>query len=122
MPSSVGHPRTRLVLALLALLSLARAPQLGGQVISGEIDGKVTNLSGALVPGATLTITDLSTKRLVRTVTSNSHGEYTAALLPVGTYSITITAPGFQKTTIDSVVVNVGENETSNAILQPGSV
>jgi hypothetical protein len=122
MPLSLVSFRTRLLLLALTTLTLARPPLIRAQNISGEIDGVVTDTSGALVPGATVTITDLATQHISRTLTTDTHGAYAATLLPVGTYSISVTAPGFKKTDIGLVTVDVGETETSNVDLQAGSV
>ena len=121
MFSSLARLRIRLS-AVLTIMLLLGSPLLRAQVITGEIDGKITDAQGALVPGATVAITDIATRRLVRTVTSDAHGEYVAALLAVGNYTLTVTAPGFQTTTVNAVKVDVGETATTNATLQAGSV
>jgi hypothetical protein len=122
MHSRLVSFRTHLLLVALTMVTLTLAPAAGGQNISGEVDGVVTDSSGALVPGATITITDLGTKRISRTLTADAHGSYAATLLAVGAYSISVTAPGFKKTDIGLVTVNVGETETSNVSLQTGSI
>ena len=107
-----------LILFVSALFAFT--PITFAQNITGEIDGIVADPSGAVIPGATVVITNLATKQVARTVTSNSKGEYTAALLAVGDYAISVTADGFETTNIASTTVNVGENKTSNITLRAG--
>ncbi len=114
--------RTGVFTLALALLLVVCAPAGHAQNITGEIDGVVTDSTGALVPGATITVTDIATKKLVRTVTSNGKGSYTAALLAVGDYSLNIAAAGFEATSVTLVTVNVGETATTNVSLKSGNV
>ena len=107
---------------LVLLFALTLAPVCPAQNITGEIDGVVSDASGALVPGATVVITNLSTKQVVRTVTSNAHGEYSASLLAVGDYSIAVSAAGFENTNVPTVSVDVGETATTNVTLKAGNV
>ncbi|MEK6398578.1 MAG: carboxypeptidase-like regulatory domain-containing protein, partial [Terriglobus sp.] len=63
---------------------------------TGSIVGVVTDTSGAAIPDATVTLTNAATD-LHRTVTSNSSGQYTAASLPAGIYTVTVEKVGFQR-------------------------
>ena len=110
-----------LPLALVLTASLC-LPRCRAQNITGEIDGLITDASGALVPGATVVLTNLDTRQVARTVTSDTHGAFTAALLAVGDYKMSVSAPGFRTTDIPDVTVNVGETATNNITLQPGNV
>jgi hypothetical protein len=96
--------RASLLVAIVAVL-LAVAPA-AAQNITGEIDGRVLDPTGAVIPGAVITITNLDTKEIVRTLKSGAHGEYSAPLLPVGNYVITATAPNFA--TAKQVVQSLG--------------
>lgn len=105
-----------------ALLSMLVVPAMWAQNITGEIDGMVTDTTGAIIPDATVTITNLATKTVARTVKSSSKGVYTAPLLAVGDYSISVQAPGFETSNIPIVTLNVGETLAENATLKPGNV
>ena len=70
------------------------------QELTGTIVGTVKDKSGAVVPHATVTVTNTDTKQAVRTLTASDKGEYSASLLPLGHYSITAEAPNFKKATI----------------------
>src|SRR5436309_2352535 len=72
---------------LLALSMIA-------QVQSGNVSGTVTDPSGAVVPGATVTVKS-STTGLTRTATTSSNGGYTINNLPPGPYDVKVSASGF---------------------------
>ncbi len=66
------------------------------QVDTGSIVGTVRDPSGAVAADSTVVVTNVDT-HAVRTVQTNSEGEYAALLLQVGTYSISIEKPGFER-------------------------
>lgn len=74
-----------------------------GQGGTGQISGTVTDPNGAVVPGATVTVTNKGTN-LVRGATTNSEGSYSIALLPPGTYSVEVKANGFGNLTSTAIV------------------
>jgi hypothetical protein len=77
----------------------AAAPYISAQsTTSGDISGLVTDPSGAVVPGATVTALNVDNGRSTKTAT-NSTGSYRFALLPPGNYSVTVGAANFQKAT-----------------------
>ena len=67
------------------------------QEITGSIAGTVRDANGAAVSGATVTITDLDKKVVVRTVTTNDDGQFSAPDLVPGNYDVSIEAPNFKK-------------------------
>src|SRR5688572_17043938 len=88
-------------------LSLCLSGLVIGQEISGSIVGTVRDSAGAVVPGATVTITDPSKdNQVVRTVTTNDEGEFTAANVAISTYDITVEAPNFKKAVSTGVKVD----------------
>jgi hypothetical protein len=91
-----------LVLGVLALLFTVRS--IPAQTFRGGISGTVTDQSGAVVPGASVTAVETSTNTTYKTV-SSSAGEFAFANLPLGSYTITITATGFKNTKVDKVPV-----------------
>jgi hypothetical protein len=109
-------------LATCALLCVALWPANSfGQAVYGSVFGTVTDQSGATVPGATVTITNLGTN-VVETTKSNSDGNYNQTRLIPGTYSIKVEAPSFKTSVIDTIVVNVDTATTANVQLQAGQV
>ncbi|MEP7339801.1 MAG: TonB-dependent receptor [Acidobacteriota bacterium] len=110
------------ILALCALLCVMLWPGNSfGQAVYGSIFGTVTDPSGAAVPGATVTITNVGTN-VVETNKTNSDGNYNQTRLISGTYRIKVEAPNFKTAVIDTVVVNVDTASTVNVALQTGAV
>jgi hypothetical protein len=109
---------TRLLACMFGLLLAVTA---WGQVTTGTIAGTVKDASGAVVPNATVTITDTEKSIVVRTVKAGGGGDFAAPLLPVSRYSLTVDAPGFQKYTQSGIVLNAGDKLTINPSLKVGS-
>ena len=92
---------------LLAVLLLVTVPALA-QTFRGSINGTITDPSGAVVPGAKVTATDVATGVVRDTVTSAA-GEFEFADLPADSYTVKVIAAGFQSTAIDGVQVLAGK-------------
>jgi hypothetical protein len=80
---------------------------------SGTVTGTVTDPTGAFIPGATVTVTDLSTKS-TRTAISNAKGQFVLPDVPPGTYNMTATKTGFSTDQITGMTVLVGTQVTAN--------
>lgn len=107
---------------LLTLLVFAPSFALAqSQASNGAIEGTIVDASGAVLPGATVTITNVNTK-IQTVVVTNDKGLFRAPLLPIGTYDVVVELQGFKKFSQTGVVVNVGETATVNATLPVGSV
>src|SRR5579862_2663399 len=90
--------------ALFVLCSLAGPKPASAQAVYGSIFGTVTDSSGAVVPNATVTVTDV-TKGTSVTVQSDTNGDYRVQHLIPDTYTVTAEATGFGKTKTEGVVV-----------------
>src|SRR5579863_10221963 len=88
--------RFRAHLMLTALAILLAAPVLRAQVDTGTILGTVKDQSGAVVPGAKITVTNEGTSFSLET-TAGPDGGYTFTPLKIGTYSVSAEASGFAK-------------------------
>lgn len=82
--------------ALLLVLVLASAPTLFAQADRSAIRGVVTDATGAVVPKATVTVQDLSTNTLARTVATDDNGNYEMVDLKPGSYRLKADATGFK--------------------------
>src|SRR5258708_37683165 len=82
------------------------------QEITGSIVGTVKDANGAVVKGATVTITDSEKKLVVRTTTTNDDGAYAARDLHVGTYDVMVETSGFKKHIESKGQVDVGQPRT----------
>ncbi|HEV2387641.1 MAG TPA: TonB-dependent receptor [Candidatus Acidoferrales bacterium] len=94
----------------------------GAQVaITGKITGVVTDASGAVVPNASVAVksTALMTSRTTKTA---NDGSYLFDLLPVGSYEVSITAPGFRTYVQSGIVINAGFTATVSPKLEVGQV
>jgi type 1 fimbria pilin len=108
--------------ATLVLLALTAATSVHAQVTTGTVRGEVTDQTGAVVPGAIVTITDPKTKTS-QTAQSGSGGEYQFNNLPVGTYVVTVQPPSnsnFSTLTLNDVRVKLNEGTDVPTVLQPG--
>lgn len=85
----------RVRLSLLAVFLLALAPAGFGQAVYGSIYGTVTDGTGAVIPNAAVTVTDVA-KGTVGNVETNGSGEFTADHLIPDVYDVKVTAAGFQ--------------------------
>src|SRR3984885_3447754 len=86
---------------------------------SGTIQGSITDPAGAVVPGATITITNTGTQAS-RTFTADSRGFYVSGPLIPGDYQVKVTAPGFS-TVSATTVVQVGTTTSGNIKLAVGN-
>lgn len=112
--------RTRIGLAVLLLTSFFAGRQANAQAVSGTIVGTVTDATGAVVAGAQVSIV-LTGQSTAYTTVTNESGNYTEPNLPPGTYSITITAPGFKKITQENVSLLTNTTDRIDLTLAPGS-
>src|SRR6266404_3670528 len=106
---------------VLVILCLALSLPSWGQKFTGTISGAVTDKSGAVIPGATVSVTNDSTGE-VRTVTTNQAGEYVVVELNPGTYTVAVKQTGFKEFIAKDVVLNVSSVTTANARLDVGNI
>lgn len=110
-----------MLLALTLVLGLSGFAV--AQEINGSIIGTVHDTSGAVVVGATVTITDPAKRDLVvRTVTTNESGEFSVPNLLVSTYTITVEAANFKKSVSTDVRVDVGQRRPIDVTLAAGKI
>ena len=100
------------VLARLAVLCLCLALTPSGalaqsQATTGDIEGRVLDPNGAVVPNATVTARNQATG-FERTASTDGDGNYRLVLLPPGTYDVSAAASGFSRTPVANVPVTIG--------------
>lgn len=105
---------------LTAALALSLVPQARAQVASGTIRGTVTDQSGAVIPGANVTVTNANTG-ISRQTTTLPNGSYQFPTLLPGTYNIMVEKHGFQRYVSHSAPLQVGQTYVVNAVLAVGS-
>jgi hypothetical protein len=87
---------------------------------NASVQGTITDTTGAVIPNATVTITDNAT-RIEHTATSESSGLYTFPNIPIGTYTLTVSESGFQTYTQTHIVLEVGSSISINVKMTVGS-
>jgi hypothetical protein len=108
------------LLACIAVLFLCASVTLAQSAATGALTGTVTDPSGAIIAGATVTATNIDTGQ-ARTDTSNVNGSYKLSLLPPGAYSVKFSAAGFKTSEVASVTVNATETAVLNQSLSVGA-
>jgi hypothetical protein len=88
---------------------------------TAQINGTVTDPTGAVLPGVEITATQTATS-LVRTVVTNETGAYALANLPIGPYRLEAVLPGFRTFSQSGIVLQVGTNPVINISLEVGQV
>jgi carboxypeptidase family protein/TonB-dependent receptor-like protein len=104
--------------ALVAFLSATHHSRAQGAV--GTIVGQVTDVTGAVIPGAKVIITETDTN-VSRTAITGSAGSYTIPYLNPGHYSVLVEASGFSRIRIQHVNLQVDQAVRADAVLKPGA-
>jgi len=111
--------KTRILL-LLGILTLF-APAARPQESRASITGRVTDAQSAVIPGASVIVTNIGTNAMSRTNT-NDTGYFEVSLLNPGQYSVTVEAPGFRRALRGGLDLNVGSRLDLNFQLEVGAV
>jgi hypothetical protein len=107
-------------ISLAVLLTCVFAATAFGQTTTGTISGTITDPSGAVVAGATITVTNPATGA-ERSVTSNEQGAFDVPALQPGKYTITVDAKGFKKAVSRDIIVTVTQTASVTIPLEIGS-
>src|SRR5438477_7626391 len=123
--SDFSNPRKNMFraawLAFVALILALALPLASHAQDTGYISGTVTDKSGAAVVSAEVVITNTAGS-LTRTTTTNADGAYVVAGLPGSTYTLVVTAKGFQKYSASKVVLDVAQKIRVDVQLTVGAV
>jgi hypothetical protein len=106
-------------LLLLAALAALLAPAAFAQETTATLTGTVTDQTGAVLPGATVTARNTGTG-WTKEVTSTDTGRFTIPFLPVGEYDLTVALAGFQPYQAKGLALHVNDRLTVNATLGVG--
>jgi hypothetical protein len=112
---------TRGVVWMVIFVCLLISTPVYGQRVTGSIDGRVSDASGAILPGVELTVTNESTGQ-TRTAITNETGLYNVPQLSSGTYSVQASLPGFRTEVRRGIIVEVDRNARIEIQLQVGEV
>jgi hypothetical protein len=100
---------------LILVLSLLFQPLVFAQQRTGALHGQVLDELGAVIVGATVTVTDAN--GAIKTATTNDEGQYTVAGLPPGRYTVMVIAQGFNPYQNDAVEIGPGQRVELNVKL-----
>jgi hypothetical protein len=114
-----SSPFAVLILCSAVLLLSAATPAWAQSTSTGTVAGAVTDSSGAVVEGATVTLTDIATNA-ARSTTTNGAGRYTFVDVNPGIYNMSVSKSGFSTTKVANQEVKVGAALTLNLALQVG--
>src|ERR1700730_4096029 len=106
---------------VVTLLFTFSASDLSAQAITAKVVGTVTDASGAAVPGAGVTIQSVQTNQS-RSTKANDVGNYEFSFLPIGSYTLTVEAAGFQKAEVTPFQLSVDQTARVNVQLNVGEV
>ena len=106
-----------LLFSLLAFTVTSAAAQ--SQAINGTIEGTVKDAQGGVLPGVTVTLTNVDTGAL-RVVTTDTTGTFRAPLLPLGTYKVIMELASFTKLERNALALGAGRTITLNEVLKVG--
>jgi hypothetical protein len=90
------------------------------QVDQGAITGVVKDITGAVIPGAQVTLTNTDTGFVLQ-YKSDGRGAYIFSPIKIGNYSVSATAPGFETTTQENVHLNIQDRLNIEIVLKPGA-
>jgi hypothetical protein len=110
---------TYTLLAIAAFLLSDSVVQ--AQTTAGSIVGQVTDATGAIVPNAAITITNVETG-ITNKTTSDASGNYAVTPLPVGEYTVTVEVAGFKKSVNSGIRLNVQDRIGVNIVLEVGQI
>src|ERR1041384_6539269 len=110
-----------IVLYVFLLAGLVPVPSAWAQLATAELNGRVTDSSGAVLPGVTVSATQTATG-LVRTVVTDENGSYLLSNLPTGPYKLEVSLQGFKSYVQTGIVLQVGATPTINAVLEVGAL
>lgn len=113
--------RARVVKVFMVFAAVSIAAVLFGQAVISSITSTVADNTGAVIPGATVTVSDQA-QGVNRVTTTNSAGSYLVAAIPSGTYNLTIEAKSFKTYRAAGIVIQAAEKIRADATLQVGAV
>jgi hypothetical protein len=110
----------RIMTAALAIIVMAGAA-LAQTAATGNIEGVVTDASGGVLPGVTVSVRNTATN-VTREATTDNGGRYRATALQPGTYEVAATLAGFQAAPLGGIDVLVGQTQAVDVAMRPAGV
>src|SRR6266852_5572172 len=113
----------RVVILLLACatVTLLCSGPVSAQTVTGTLQGTVSDMNGAVVPGAEILIRNAETGQ-ERTLKTNGDGFFLATFLPLGRYNVTVSQKGFTKVVKESIEITLNQTRVVDITLNPTGV
>ncbi len=109
----------RFIALTVAFICISQSGAVMAQVTTADVVGTITDNTGAVLPKAKVTVTNLGTNN-TRTVTADASGEYVINLLPVGRYTVRVEAAGFKTFTVNELTLVAGDRTRVDAKMEVG--
>jgi carboxypeptidase family protein/TonB-dependent receptor-like protein len=122
MCSSTSGIRCGLIVILISLGVFASQPAAGQSTAGASLIGQVTDPTGAVLPGVTVTGTSPALQVPSVVTVTDERGEYRLTPLPIGTYTVTYELAGFQNLRREGVQLTVGFTAKLDQVMNPGGV
>jgi len=116
-----GLQRGARYLSALVFLATVLALNASAQVAGGTLAGTVTDGTGAIVPGAAVSIKNVGTG-VERNAPANAEGQFVAPNLIPGVYELHVSAAGFSSTVVTGITLAIGDQQQVNIVLKVGAV
>src|SRR3989442_7406094 len=113
------HVRALLLILCAAVIVVASSTGLTAQVTTATLYGVVKDMSGAVLPGVSVTATNQGNGQS-RTIVSDERGEFGLPALPGGAYTVKIEMPGFKTYTNQGMQLSSGQNVRQTFVLEVG--
>jgi Carboxypeptidase regulatory-like domain/TonB dependent receptor len=107
-----------IILLAIVYLACGLSPSAAAQTVTGSLEGRITDQTGAVIPGAAVTIHNVETGQ-ERSVTTNAEGFYRAPFLPLGVYRVIASFQGFANVTQENIQVTLNQTVVANFELKP---
>ena len=111
----------KIAAALLVIIGIVSVPAVTAQTATGEANGTVTDRSGGVVPGATVTLTNQGTK-ISRTAVTNASGNFVFVNVQPGTYVLKVELTGFKTVDVPPFDIGVNQARTHAIALEVGAM
>jgi len=111
----------KVLIVAIAAGVLLSIPSANAQVVTGSMLGTITDSSGAVIPSAKVTVTDLGTN-VSRVFTTDASGTYSVTSIPPGSYKVSAEKEGFSVGTHTDITLFAAQTVRVDITLQPGTV
>ena len=118
--SSRSFVANAFAITMMVIWTVSFGTSAQAQQVTADLLGTVTDSTEAVIPNATVTITNVDTHEVRKSV-STAQGEYTFNLLQVGNYKLRVEASGFKSLDLPQLTLTVGERRRQNAVMSIGA-